>query len=66
MTRREIARAIFVSGSKLDYTVHHNISGEHIVCYVAQIDVANAIVRALRDRIEAKGKRFARSSVSGR
>lgn len=54
MNRREREQAIYLSGIKPNYRVHHNVPGEAIVCYVAQADIGHTIVRALRERAAAK------------
>ena len=47
-TQKNIKASIYLSGLNGDYTVHHNIAGEEIVCYVPSTKIGNAIVRALR------------------
>lgn len=57
MTQSEIRRAIYLSGLKsTGYEVHHNISGEAIVCFVPSVSIGNLIVNALRARIERRDR----------
>ena len=50
MTKYEIKRRIFVSGNTPEFQVHHNLPGEACVIHVPRIDIANRIVRTLRER----------------
>lgn len=54
MNKREIRRAIYLSGTGGRYQVVHRMPGEEIVCYVPSVSVGNAIVRALRERAYPK------------
>jgi hypothetical protein len=49
MTKSEISRCIRVTGLSPDYTVHCDVPGRAIVCCVAHIDQAMAMVKALRE-----------------
>lgn len=48
MNQRQIKAAIYMSGIRDEYRVHHNLPGLAIVCYVPTVAIGNAIVRALR------------------
>lgn len=49
MTRKEIKKLIYLSGSNGSYQVHNNILGSAIICYTPTVKIGNAIVRALRE-----------------
>jgi hypothetical protein len=48
MTKRDINRAIYLSGIGGNYQVHHNIPGQAIACHVPSVRIGNTLVRALR------------------
>jgi hypothetical protein len=50
MNQRQIKQAIYLSGTRGDYQVHHEIEGEAIICRVPSVAIGNAIVQALRER----------------
>lgn len=52
MTKREIKKRIYLTGSMYDYQVIHNMPANAIVCHVSSVKVGNAIVRALRELAE--------------
>ena len=54
MTKREIEQAIRLTGIWGDYTVHHDLPGEAIICRVGKAEIGHAIVRALRERAMRK------------
>lgn len=54
MTKAEITKAIYLTGTGGDYRVQHNIPGQAIICHVPTVEVGNAIVRALRELASKK------------
>lgn len=45
-----LSKSIYLTGQGNDFQVHHDISGEAIVCHVPSADIGHTVVRALRQR----------------